>query len=59
MVFDVARLVAHVSSFATLEAGDLIATGTPDGVGPLTAGDEVEVSITDIGRLSFRVAREA
>jgi 2-keto-4-pentenoate hydratase/2-oxohepta-3-ene-1,7-dioic acid hydratase in catechol pathway len=59
MVFDVARLVSHVSNFATLEPGDLIATGTPDGVGPLEDGDEVEVSISDIGSLSFRVAREA
>jgi 2-keto-4-pentenoate hydratase/2-oxohepta-3-ene-1,7-dioic acid hydratase in catechol pathway len=59
MVFDVARLVSHVSNFATLEPGDLIATGTPDGVGPLAEGDEVEVSISAIGTLSFRVAREA
>lgn len=58
MVFDVARLVSHVSSFATLEPGDLIATGTPDGVGPLTDGDEVDVSISSIGTLTFRVARE-
>lgn len=59
MVFDVARLVSHVSSFATLEPGDLIATGTPDGVGPLADGDEVDVSISEIGTLSFRVARQA
>jgi len=59
MVFDVARLVSHVSNFATLEPGDLIATGTPDGVGPLAEGDEVEVTISEIGVLSFRVAREA
>jgi 2-keto-4-pentenoate hydratase/2-oxohepta-3-ene-1,7-dioic acid hydratase in catechol pathway len=59
MVFDVARLVSHVSNFATLEPGDLIATGTPDGVGPLAEGDEVDVSISEIGTLSFRVAREA
>jgi len=58
MVFDVARLVSHVSNFATLEPGDLIATGTPDGVGPLAEGDDVEVSISDVGSLSFRVARE-
>jgi 2-keto-4-pentenoate hydratase/2-oxohepta-3-ene-1,7-dioic acid hydratase in catechol pathway len=58
MVFDVARLVSHVSSFATLEPGDLIATGTPDGVGPLSDGDEVEVSISSVGALTFRVARE-
>jgi len=59
MVFDVARIVAHVSSFATLEPGDLIATGTPDGVGPLADGDDVEVSVSEVGRLRFRVAREA
>jgi 2-keto-4-pentenoate hydratase/2-oxohepta-3-ene-1,7-dioic acid hydratase in catechol pathway len=59
MVFDVARLVSHVSNFATLEPGDLIATGTPDGVVPLAEGDEVEVSISEIGTLTFRVAREA
>jgi 2-keto-4-pentenoate hydratase/2-oxohepta-3-ene-1,7-dioic acid hydratase in catechol pathway len=59
MVFDVARLVSHVSNFATLEPGDLIATGTPDGVGPLVEGDEVVITISDVGSLSFRVAREA
>jgi 2-keto-4-pentenoate hydratase/2-oxohepta-3-ene-1,7-dioic acid hydratase in catechol pathway len=59
MVFDVARLVSHVSSFATLEPGDLIATGTPDGVGPLSEGDVVDVSIAAVGTLRFRVAREA
>lgn len=59
MVFDVARLVSHISNFATLQPGDLIATGTPDGVGPLAEDDEVEVSISEIGTLSFRVAREA
>jgi 2-keto-4-pentenoate hydratase/2-oxohepta-3-ene-1,7-dioic acid hydratase in catechol pathway len=58
MVFDVARLVSHVSNFATLEAGDLIATGTPDGVGPLAEDDEVDVSISEVGSLRFRVARE-
>jgi len=58
MVFDVARLVAHISSFATLSPGDLIATGTPEGVGPLAHGDDIEVTIAQIGTLSFRVIRE-
>jgi 2-keto-4-pentenoate hydratase/2-oxohepta-3-ene-1,7-dioic acid hydratase in catechol pathway len=58
MVFGVAELVAHVSSFVTLEPGDLIATGTPEGVGPLTPGDVVEVTIAEVGTLRFRVARE-
>jgi 2-keto-4-pentenoate hydratase/2-oxohepta-3-ene-1,7-dioic acid hydratase in catechol pathway len=59
MVFDVARLVAHVSSFVTLSPGDLIATGTPEGVGPLAAGDAVTVTIQDVGALHFTVASEA
>ena len=45
MVFGVPDLVAYVSRVMTLEPGDLIATGTPEGVGPLEDGDEVEVEI--------------
>jgi 2-keto-4-pentenoate hydratase/2-oxohepta-3-ene-1,7-dioic acid hydratase in catechol pathway len=58
MVFGVAELVAYVSSFGTLEPGDLIATGTPEGVGSLSPGDAVEVTIEEVGTLRFRVARE-
>ncbi|HET7387181.1 MAG TPA: fumarylacetoacetate hydrolase family protein [Nocardioidaceae bacterium] len=56
MVFDVARLVAHVSSVMTLLPGDVILTGTPEGVGPMQVGDEVEVSIGGIGALTNKVA---
>jgi 2-keto-4-pentenoate hydratase/2-oxohepta-3-ene-1,7-dioic acid hydratase in catechol pathway len=59
MVFDVAKLVAHVSSFCTLEPGDLIATGTPEGVGPLSDGDSVSVMIERIGELKFQVSGES
>jgi 2-keto-4-pentenoate hydratase/2-oxohepta-3-ene-1,7-dioic acid hydratase in catechol pathway len=59
MVFDVARLVSHVSSFATLEPGDLIATGTPEGVGPLGHGDTVDVTIDHVGTLRLHVVRES
>lgn len=52
MVFGVAQLIAFISSVMTLEAGDVILTGTPAGVGPLTAGDVVEVSIEGLGTLS-------
>jgi 2-keto-4-pentenoate hydratase/2-oxohepta-3-ene-1,7-dioic acid hydratase in catechol pathway len=53
MVFDIPSLVAHVSRIMTLEPGDLIATGTPSGVGPLAAGDVVEIQIGGgVGRLS-------
>jgi 2-keto-4-pentenoate hydratase/2-oxohepta-3-ene-1,7-dioic acid hydratase in catechol pathway len=59
MVFDVARIVAHVSSFTTLLPGDLIATGTPEGVGALSPGNAVEVSVENVGTLRFTVAGEA
>jgi 2-keto-4-pentenoate hydratase/2-oxohepta-3-ene-1,7-dioic acid hydratase in catechol pathway len=51
LIFDVAHLVAHISAIMTLEPGDVIATGTPSGIGPLAAGDEVEVRIAGIGSL--------
>jgi 2-keto-4-pentenoate hydratase/2-oxohepta-3-ene-1,7-dioic acid hydratase in catechol pathway len=45
MVFAIPKLIAFISSIMTLEPGDLIATGTPAGVGRLTSGDTVEVEI--------------
>jgi 2-keto-4-pentenoate hydratase/2-oxohepta-3-ene-1,7-dioic acid hydratase in catechol pathway len=59
MIFDVARLVAHASSVMTLEPGDLIATGTPHGVGPLGPGDRVAVRVAGLAALEFSVARDA
>ena len=56
MIFDVATLVAYVSSVMTLLPGDVILTGTPEGVGPMQVGDEVEVSISGIGSLTNKVA---
>ena len=56
MVFSPAFLVAYVSRMMTLMPGDLILTGTPAGVGPLAAGDVVEVEIERIGILRNRVA---
>ena len=58
MIFSIPRLVAHVSAIMTLEPGDLIATGTPAGVGKLAPGDVVEVEIPGIGILSNRVAAQ-
>ncbi|HET9829738.1 MAG TPA: fumarylacetoacetate hydrolase family protein [Nocardioidaceae bacterium] len=55
MIFDVATLVAHVSAVMTLLPGDVILTGTPDGVGPMQVGDEVEVSVEGIGSLTNKV----
>jgi len=51
MVFDVFELVSFVSSVMTLNAGDVIATGTPSGVGKIRKGDEVEVRIEGVGSL--------
>jgi 2-keto-4-pentenoate hydratase/2-oxohepta-3-ene-1,7-dioic acid hydratase in catechol pathway len=51
MAFPIAELVAFISSVMTLEPGDLIATGTPEGVGPLVAGDVVEVEVVGVGTL--------
>jgi 2-keto-4-pentenoate hydratase/2-oxohepta-3-ene-1,7-dioic acid hydratase in catechol pathway len=58
MVFDIPALVAHISRIMTLEPGDLIATGTPSGVGPLAAGDVVEIAIGGVGSLSNPVVAE-
>lgn len=51
MIFDVPAIIAFVSAAMTLEPGDLIAMGTPSGVGPLVPGDRVEVHIAGIGSL--------
>jgi 2-keto-4-pentenoate hydratase/2-oxohepta-3-ene-1,7-dioic acid hydratase in catechol pathway len=55
MIFDVATLVSHVSSVMTLLPGDVILTGTPEGVGPMNPGDEVDVTIDGIGTLTNKV----
>ena len=51
LIFDVPKLVQFISGVMTLEPGDVIATGTPPGVGPLKRGDAVEVAIEGIGVL--------
>jgi 2-keto-4-pentenoate hydratase/2-oxohepta-3-ene-1,7-dioic acid hydratase in catechol pathway len=55
LIFDVPALIAFVSSHMTLEAGDVISTGTPSGVGNLSPGDEVEIEIEGIGVLKNSV----
>ena len=55
LVFDVPTLVSYVSSVMTLLPGDVILTGTPDGVGPMEVGDEVEITVSGIGSLTNRV----
>ena len=55
MIFSVGAIIAFVTQFMTLEPGDLIATGTPSGVGPMQAGSTVSVEINGIGVLQNRV----
>ena len=60
MAFPISFLVSYISGIMTLEPGDIIATGTPEGVGPLEAGDEVVVEVrvgdTPISAVRNRVA---
>ena len=55
MIFNVFQLVSFISQIMTLLPGDVIATGTPPGVGPLSPGDTVEVEIEGIGTLTNTV----
>ncbi len=55
LIWGVARLLAYASSVMTLEAGDVVTTGTPAGVGPVEDGDTVELSLSGIGVLRVGV----
>lgn len=55
MLVDVWSLIAYASAAFTLEPGDVVATGTPSGIGPMQPGDEVTVEIDGIGKLTNRV----
>ncbi len=56
MLFDVATLLAYASRVMTLEPGDLLVTGTPEGVGPLISGDALAIEVAGVGVLDVRVA---
>jgi 2-keto-4-pentenoate hydratase/2-oxohepta-3-ene-1,7-dioic acid hydratase in catechol pathway len=58
MVFAIPMLLRYISSIMTLEPGDLIATGTPAGVGPLADGDVVEVELEGLSRIRNPVKAE-
>ena len=55
MIWNVAEIISEASKLWRLEAGDLIFTGTPEGVGPLVRGDRVGGEVADVGRLAFEV----
>jgi len=58
MIFSVEDLISYLSDVMTLEPMDIIATGTPEGVGPMNAGDNVECGVEGIGILKFTVEDE-
>ena len=58
-IFPIPALLAYITAAITLEPGDLLLTGTPAGVGPLAAGDRVEVAIDGLGVLSNTFAQAA
>ena len=59
MVFSIPSLLQYISGIMTLEPGDLVATGTPAGVGPLADGDIVEVEIEGVSRVTNPVQSES
>jgi 2-keto-4-pentenoate hydratase/2-oxohepta-3-ene-1,7-dioic acid hydratase in catechol pathway len=56
LVYDIARLIEFASSFYTLEPGDVIMTGTPEGVGPVRPGDLLEAGVAQVGSFKIRIA---
>jgi 2-keto-4-pentenoate hydratase/2-oxohepta-3-ene-1,7-dioic acid hydratase in catechol pathway len=58
MIFHVGELIAYTSTVMTLEPMDIIATGTPEGVGPITDGDTIEAGFEGIGVLTVTARNE-
>lgn len=57
LIFPIPELIAEITTYMTLEPGDVIATGTPEGVGPLEDGDEVEIEVEGVGTLEHSIRR--
>lgn len=55
MIYKIPEIIAYISRFMTLEAGDVILTGTPEGVSPIKPGDNIECSIDQLGTLTNSV----
>ena len=58
MIFKIPELLEYISTFFTLEPGDIVATGTPSGIGPVKPGDIIEATIEKIGTLTNKVILE-
>ena len=59
LIHGVPDVVAHLSTFYHLQPGDVIYTGTPEGVGPVTPGDEIAGSIAGVGTIALRIGAPA
>lgn len=55
MIFDIPTLIEFTTATVTLDPGDLILTGTPAGVGPVKAGDEISIQLSDLLKATFQV----
>ena len=55
MIFDIETTIAYISRWMTLEVGDIILTGTPEGVAPITSGDRLHGTIEGIGEVKIVV----
>jgi 2-keto-4-pentenoate hydratase/2-oxohepta-3-ene-1,7-dioic acid hydratase in catechol pathway len=58
-IFPIPEVLRYITAFMTLEPGDIVLTGTPSGVGPLTPGDRIEVTITGLGILAHSVQADS
>jgi len=58
LVFSIPVILAYITRAMTLEPGDIVATGTPDGVGPLQPGDRVEIEVAGVGTVSNPVVAD-
>jgi fumarylpyruvate hydrolase len=57
LIHDVAAVITHLSRYYHLQPGDLIYTGTPEGVGPVVAGDRIEGSIEAVGTIALSIGQ--
>ncbi len=57
LIFSVAKLVSYCSNFYTLYPGDIIMTGTPEGVGPVQAGDVMHAKVEKVGEMTVQIVR--
>ncbi len=56
LIWNASELIAHLSKFYTLQPGDLIYTGTPEGVGPVVSGDKIEGCVAGVGSIELTIS---